>query len=334
MTRSGHDGREMSAKVLVTGSEGFVGRHLRRALVARGAQVIGVDLEGRGAELSRNLAESNFSAEELAETVGAVDGIVHLAARITRGSSVDANARQNLRAIAEVPVRLMEAFSARHGSTHLVFCSSIKVYGPQGSAPIAPELSPLRPEAHSYGSAKALAERLLTISAARGLGSCAVVRPSFVYGPGQPKTTAIPAFLRSCFQGTAPTVFGDGKQLRDDVLASDVAACLAEACLRRAEGAFNAASGHARTLLEVAEACCRAVEALGGPRLSPSLDAGRPPARWIDQTFDISRTRTALGYEPTAFLEGLTREARWIADGADPLKAVEFDAQSPERVTS
>ena len=34
MTRSGHDGREMSAKVLVTGSEGFVGRHLRRALVA------------------------------------------------------------------------------------------------------------------------------------------------------------------------------------------------------------------------------------------------------------------------------------------------------------
>jgi UDP-glucose 4-epimerase len=322
----------MTVKVLVTGSEGFVGRHLRRALVARGAQVVGVDLEGRGAELARNLAEPGFSAEELAETVGAVDGIVHLAARITRGSSVDADARQNLRAIAEVPVRLMEAFSARHGSTHLVFCSSIKVYGPQGSEPIRPELSPLRPEAHSYGSAKALAERLLTISAARGLGSCAVVRPSFVYGPGQPKTTAIPAFLRACFQGTAPTVFGDGMQLRDDVLASDVATCLAEACLRRSEGAFNAASGHARSLLEVAELCCRAVESLGGPSLSPRLSTERPPARWINQAFDISRTRAVLGYEPTAFLEGLVQEARWIADGADPLKTTEFEAPSTGRL--
>ena len=286
--------------------------------------MIGVDLVGRGADISCDLAEPRFSAEELAASVGAVDGIVHLAARISRGSSVDEGARHNLRAIAEMPVRLMEAFSARHGSTHLVFCSSIKVYGPQGPAPIAPELSPLRPEAYSYGSAKALAERLLAISAARGLGTCAVLRPSFVYGPGQPQTTAIPAFLSAAWQGVAPSVFGSGTQLRDDVLVSDVAACLAEACLRRAEGTFNAASGQSRTLLDVAELCCRAVEALGGPRVRPQLCAERPAARWLDQTFDISRTQAVLGYEPTAILEGLQREARWLADGADP-KRTPFD---------
>jgi len=315
----------MTKKVLVTGSEGFVGRHLRRALVARGALVLGVDLPGRGAELEQNLADAEFSAETLAERVGAVDGIVHLAARITRGSSVDGDARRNLRAIAEVPVRVMEAFNARYGPTHLVFCSSIKVYGDQGAGPIQPSLSPLRPEAHSYGSAKALAERLLEISRARGLGSYAVVRPSFVYGPGQPTTTAIPAFLRTCLSGAGPSVFGDGLQLRDDVLVSDVAYCLAEACLRKAEGAFNAAGDRSRTLFEVAELCCRAVEALGGPRgLKPSLSDARPPARWINQSFDISRTRALLDYEPAPLLTGLTQEARWLSEGADPTRASEY----------
>lgn len=315
----------MTKKILVTGSEGFVGRHLRRVLVERGVQVIGVDLPDRGAEIARNLADTTFSAGELSETVGAVDGIVHLAARITRGSSVDGEARRNLRAIAEVPVQLMEAFSARHGTTHLVFCSSIKVYGLNGALPIDPDASPLHPEAHSYGSAKALAERLLAISRSRGLGTVAIVRPSYVYGPGQRATTAIPAFLRACWQGDAPAVFGDGTQLRDDVLATDVAFCLAEACLRRVEGAFNAAGERARTLFEVAETCCRAVEAVGGPRgLTPTLSSARPPAPWHDQSFDISRTRTLLGYTPVSLLEGLKQEARWIAEGADPLRSGEY----------
>ncbi len=315
----------MTKRVLVTGSEGFLGRHLRRAFVERGTVVLGVDLPGRGAEFERDLGDAAFAAEALAESVGAVDGIVHLAARITRGSSVDGDARRNLRAIAEVPVRLMEAWTSRHGRTHLVFCSSIKVYGEQGSLPIEPDVSPLRPEAHSYGSAKALAERLLEISRARGLGTYAIVRPSFVYGPGQPATTAIPAFLRTCLEGTAPAVFGDGLQLRDDVLASDVAYCLAEACLRRAEGAFNAAGERARTLFEVAELCCRAVEAFGGPRgLRPTLSSARAPARWLDQRFDISRTRALLGYEPTPLSAGLEREARWLSAGADPARGSDY----------
>jgi UDP-glucose 4-epimerase len=315
----------MSKRILVTGSEGFVGRHLRRVLEERGVQVIGVGLPDRGAEVTCNLADPHFSADGLAASVGAVDGIVHLAARITRGSSVDSDARQNLRAIAGVPLGLMEAFSARHGATHLVFCSSIKVYGAQGPLPIAPTTSPLYPDAYSYGSAKALAERLLEISCARGLGTCAIVRPSYIYGPGQPATTAIPAFLRACWQGSAPLVFGDGAQLRDDVFARDVAFCLAEACLRPATGVFNAASGRALTLFQVAEQCCRAVEALGGPRdLMPTLSSARTPARWLNQSFDISHTSEQLGYRPTPLLEGLKQEALWIRAGADPLRASEF----------
>jgi nucleoside-diphosphate-sugar epimerase len=315
----------MVKRILVTGSEGFVGRHVRRALTRAGAEVVGIDMPGCGAEIGCDLSDPRVSPEELVASVGPVAGIVHLAARITRTSSVDAGARRNVRVIAEVPVRLMEAWNQRYGPTHLVFCSSIKVYGAQARLPIAPDASPLRPEPNSYGSAKALGERLLEVSRLRGLGTCAIVRPSYVYGPGQRATTAIPSFLRTCWQGMQPIVFGDGRQLRDDVLASDVAYCLTEACVRRVEGAFNAGGERVRCLLDVAELCCRAVEAVGGPRgLSPALDATRAPAPWVDQSFDSSRTRVLLDYEPAPLLEGLMRQARWMRDGADTARAVEY----------
>jgi UDP-glucose 4-epimerase len=315
----------MATRIVVTGSEGFVGRQLRALLVKRGCDIVGVDLPGRGADIEIDLSDAEFCADDLAMHVGPVAGIIHLAAHITRGSSVDAEARRNLRAIAEAPVRLMEAWSQRHGSTHLVFCSTIKVYGYQSRQPIQPTASPLIPDAHSYGSAKALGERLLEISRPHVRASFAVVRPGYIYGPGQIASNAIPAFLKACWRGEPPVVFGDGQQLRDDVLVSDVAYCLAEACIRRAQGTFNAVSGQARTLLQVADLCCRAVETLGGPKgLSPKVDPTRAAAPWIDQSFDVSRTKLELGFEPVAMIDGLKREAQWIRDGAQPTSATDY----------
>jgi UDP-glucose 4-epimerase len=285
-----------------------VGGHLRRALAGRGCEVIGVDVPGRDAEIALDLGA--FDAEAMARQVGPVAGIIHLAARITRGSSVDPAARANLRAIAEAPVRLGEAFRAAHGPTHVVLCSTLKVYGHQPN-PIAPTASPLRPEPHSYGSAKALAERLLAIAARRAGFSSAVVRLTFVYGPGQASHNAIPTFLRSCWRGEPPVVFGDGHELRDDVLVTDVADGLAEVCLRRAEGIFNAGGERARALREVATLCCQAVAAAGGPTdIAPRFDRGKPGKPWIDQSFDSSTLHALLGRPPTPMQVGLTAQAK------------------------
>lgn len=321
-----------SSRIVVSGSQGFVGKHLRQALRARGVEVLGLDVPGSGAELEQDLGAADFEPERLARQVGPVSGIIYMAARITRGSSVDAPARANLRAIAEAPVRLLEAFHGLHGPTHLVYCSTYKSYGPALQQPIDPERPPQRPDPHSYGSAKALAERLLVIAARRLGARYAVVRPTCIYGPGQHLHNAIPRFLSACLAGEAPTVFGGGRDVRDDVLASDLAYCLAEACLRRAEGAFHAGGERARSIWEVAELCCSSVAALGGKQgLSPVLDPTRPPKWWLDQTFDIERTRTLLGYTPTALLEGLQQEARWLAAGAVAARSIEF---SPVRGAS
>jgi nucleoside-diphosphate-sugar epimerase len=103
------------------------------------------------------------------------------------------------------------------------------------------------------------------------------------------------------------------------VLVSDLAYCLIEASLRRTVGAFHAGGECGRSILEVAELCCRAVEKLGGASgLTPRLDANHPPKWWLDQSFDISSTRRELDYVPTPLLDGLLQEAEWIRAGAQP----------------
>ncbi len=315
----------MARRVLVTGSQGFVGKHLRRALVARGLEVVGVDRPGTGAEVEVDLSDPRWDAAEAAARLGPVEGIVYMAATITRGSSVDATARANLQAIVDAAVRMMEAFHAAHGPTHFVYCSTYKTYGPPGEGLIDPNRPPQRPDPHSYGSAKSLAERALRISSARTGARYAIVRPTCIYGPGQHLHNAIPLFLKSCWEGKDPVVFGTGADVRDDVLAHDLAYCLAEACLRKAEGAFHAAGERARTILEVAEVCCRAVEALGGPAgLHPVVDASRPPKWWIDQRFDLGPSREVLGYAPHSLFDGVTWEAQWLRAGAIPSASIDF----------
>lgn len=312
-------------RILVTGAQGFVGKHLRRALVARDCEVIGVDMPGSGAEVEQDLADPSYDPAALARAVGALDGIIYMAARITRGSSVDESARKNLRTISEAPVRTFEAFSTGSGSAHFVYCSTYKGYGPPESLPIDPLRPPQRPDPHSYGSAKALAERLLEISSRRTKAPYAIVRPTCIYGPGQHLHNAIPLFLKACLEGRNPIVFGTGNDLRDDVFAPDLAYCLSEACLRRATGPFHAGGESGRTILEVAKLCCQAVAELGGQKnLEPVIDPSKPPKWWLDQSFDLSRTRQVLGYTPTPLIDGLKREARWIAAGASAAAAVEF----------
>ncbi len=314
------------ARILVTGSEGFVGRHLTAAIAARGVERVGVDLPGTGADVELDLSDPAFDPAALVAEVGAVDAVIYMAARITRGSSVDGAARDNLRAIAEAPVRLMEAFVARGGRPpHLVLCSTFKMYGPpRDDRPVDPADPPQSPDPHSYGSAKFLAERLTEIASARSGFRFAVVRPSCIYGPGQHGHNAIPRFLRAALAGEPPVVFGDGTSLRDDVFAPDLATLMLEAALQRARGAFHAAGECSRTIEDVARVCCEAVEAEGGPRVAARLDPSQPPKWWIDQRFDREASDRVLSYVPTDLLEGLRRQVRWMKAGADPADTARF----------
>jgi dTDP-L-rhamnose 4-epimerase len=135
------------------------------------------------------------------------------------------------------------------------------------------------------------------------------------YGPHQalsnPYTGVLAIFASRLLNNQPPTIYEDGRQIRDFVSVYDVArACRLALEVPEAAGqAFNVGSGEPITVTEVAERIARVL----GKRIAPDI-AGKYRAGDIRHCFpDISLARTVLGFEPQVSLEdGLVDLAAWL----------------------
>ena len=290
-------------RIAAVGGAGFVGRHLARQLHEAGHESISLDRRPIGAPYGgeRALAVDLMGAggpEAAARACGPVDAIVWLAASIRQRTRVDESAAEDLQLMVEAPLRFLRALE--RPPTSFVFISSIQVYGRPVRLPVD-EAHPTDPVT-SYGVAKLCAEKYLGVACAGSGIPLACLRLGFVYGPGQHPDNAIPRFLGALRRGEAPVVRGDGKGIRDDIYAGDVAQAIEKAILCRARGAVNIAAGRPHTLLEVAEAACR----VAGGRLAPVRDPA--DSGWVDRWFSADAARRLLGFEArTPLEEGLRR---------------------------
>jgi len=289
--------------IAAVGGAGFVGRHLARCLHEAGHDSISVDRRpvtspfGRERSTLIDLLDAR-GPEEAARACGAVDAVVWLAAVIRQRTGVDESAAEDLRLMVEAPLRFLRALERPPVS--FVYLSSIQVYGRPLRLPVD-EAHPADPFI-SYGVAKLCAERYLGVAcAARGI-PLACLRLGFVYGPGQHPANAIPRFFDGLRRGEAPVLRGDGRGIRDDIYAGDVAEAILKAIQRRASGAFNIATGRPHTLMDVAEAACR----VAGGGLAPIRDPA--DSGWVDRWYDVGAARRLLGFEAGTMLdEGLRR---------------------------
>jgi dTDP-L-rhamnose 4-epimerase len=125
------------------------------------------------------------------------------------------------------------------------------------------EDAPLDPR-NAYAASKLAQEHLAASWARLTDGRAIALRYHNVYGPRMPRDTpysGVAAIFRSaCENGTAPRVFEDGRQQRDFVHVTDVAAANLLAVGATAHGpagslrSFNVASGHPHTVGEMADA--------------------------------------------------------------------------------
>jgi dTDP-L-rhamnose 4-epimerase len=151
-----------------------------------------------------------------------------------------------------------------------------------------------------YAATKLHQEHLCALLGRRRGVAVTALRYHNVYGPRMPRDTpyaGVAAIFRSALErGEAPQVFEDGRQQRDFVHVTDVArANLAALTVQpAAPGAFNVATGVARTVGDMAEALADAF----GP------DAPRPQVTGRFRLGDVrhvlaspARARAALGFE-------------------------------------
>ncbi|RJO70162.1 NAD-dependent epimerase/dehydratase family protein [Nocardia panacis] len=176
---------------------------------------------------------------------------------------------------------------------------------PLGWAPVT-ESAPLRPRS-LYAASKVAQEHYAAAWAAATGSSVTALRYHNVYGPEMPRDTpysGVAAIFRSALElGRAPEVYEDGRQARDFIHVTDIAAANLAAIERPLPGfaPLNIASGQPITIGEVAAALAAA---RGGPEpvLSGRHRAG--DVRHIVASPD--RARSVLGFaarvSPTAGL--------------------------------
>lgn len=185
--------------ILVTGSEGLIGRNLCRRLEASGVEVRRLDLCDPHSPI--DLLDSNRTVA-LAE---GVSGIVHLGA-VSRVVDGERDPERCWAVNVESTRTLLAAAATTATRPWFVYASSREVYGQQDSYPV-PETADFRP-LNTYARSKVEAERLCGQAADAGVRT-AVLRFSSVYGDAVDHTTrVVPAFLRAAIAGTPLHVEG------------------------------------------------------------------------------------------------------------------------------
>ncbi len=191
--------------VLVTGSDGFIGRHLVPYLVAQGHRVVAASrTTSTGAPNIRPVRLPDLSRPfDWKPLLAQCKAVVHLAGIAHTFADDDLYDRVNHRATAAL------AAAAADCKVHLVFISSIAAQSGSFSAAELTENDPPRP-INAYGQSKLAAEEDILTSGA----SYTILRPVVIYGEGEKGNLAT---IRKIANLPVPLPFG-GLNARRSVL--------------------------------------------------------------------------------------------------------------------
>src|SRR5215207_4988255 len=299
-------------RYVVTGSAGFIGHHLCRALLESGVAVDGVDAftdyydpslkRANAARLTRydryRGVELDLATGELDDVLSGADAVIHLAAQPgVRPSWADGFPVYVERNVT-TSQRLLEA-ARRTRVPRLVLASSSSVYG-NATDGLTAEDAPASPFS-PYGVTKLAMEHLASAYAENWGLSIVVLRYFTVYGPGQRPDMALHRFIAALAADEPVTIYGDGEQVRDLTYVADAAAA---ADVPPEAPVFNVAGGSPTTISNVLRI---ASEHIG--RRATVRHVPEQPGDVRATSGNIDRARRLLGWWPEVPLdEGIKRQ--------------------------
>jgi GDP-4-dehydro-6-deoxy-D-mannose reductase len=277
----------VAGPIIVTGAQGFAGRHLL------------AQLGGRGLPVDVDVTDPKAVARAVAATAPAA--VVHLAALSSVGTSWE-YAGETWRVNTVGTVNVLEAVRLETPDTRVLFASTGEVYGRAEQVP-TPEDAPLAPVS-PYAASKAAAE--LACEQARRAGVDVVIARAFQHeGPGRDERFAIGSWAaqiaRAEESGGGTIRVGDLSGRRDITDVRDI--CRAYSLLLDPSvpaSTYNIAKGEDVELRDV-------LETLVGLAAAP-LEIEPDPERMRPSEVpavcgDASRLRAATGWVPRIPLE-------------------------------
>lgn len=299
-------------RVVISGSQGFVGRHLL-ARLGDGCEVLALGRTPTG-----DPGPGRYHQFELDDPVtllprdwrGLPFTLVHLAWDTSRPRSFDAYAR-HVRAVAG----LLDHWGPQ-GLERVVMAGTAEEYG-RRSGRLAEDQEPVGPLT-PYGWGKRASRELLTNWSAVTGAPVVWLRPFIVYGPGQVGEMALPYALRQARRGL-PADLSGGDQLRDFVYVADVVDAVLRALRVDAPGCheFNIGTGEGARLRDVLEYMA---DLCGARHLFRFGVRPYRPGEPMEQVADRERALRVLGWAPTvSWRDGVRRAVaagegyRWTA---------------------
>ena len=307
-------------KVIITGGNGFIGRHLVKKLLS--TKPSSVVLVSNSSNLNdeyladRKLQEITALTHHTADirdskTISRIfrderaDTCIHLAAKISVADSIQ-NPDETMDINVKGTLNVLEACYESQVS-NFVFASSAAVYGDVKELPISENqtLRPLSP----YGTSKMLAEHhIYSYKKLKKIQNTISLRIFNVYGKGQTsEADVITRFATALSKGLAPAIYGDGMQTRDFISVADVtdAFLLSIGAMEEAENnnngnitsplVFNIGTGIPTSIKKLAEKMI----SIFGLDLQPIYEKGKEAEKGILHSYaDTTRSKDVLHFVP------------------------------------
>ncbi|TSA45668.1 NAD-dependent epimerase/dehydratase family protein [bacterium] len=308
-------------KVFVTGANGFLGSHLTKALVEKGAGVFTLIYEDnpglifdeenlsaktrtiRGDVRDLNLIEKILNENE-------IDTIFHLAAQAIVDHAVD-DPLETFEVNIQGTWNILEAAKKFGKIERVIIASSDKAYGHHDFLPYRENTHPLK-GIYPYEVSKSCAD-LIGQSYHRtfGLPVC-ITRCTNLYGPGDSKMNRIVPNTIKCFHYNEPPIIRDtSESLRDYLFVEDAVDGYLKLAEKMSEGihghAFNLSVNTPLSILEVITAIAREMNKQIEPKIIKTKGF-----EILNQYASYEKARNVLGWKPKhSFLEGIKKTIPW-----------------------
>lgn len=318
-------------RILVTGSEGFIGSHLTEALLKRGAAVRAFVLYNSFNSWGwldtlpkAELRKLDVFTGDIRDPNGVltamkgVDAVFHLAALIgipysyhSPDSYVDTNIKGTL--------NVLQAARALNVKK-IIHTSTSEVYGTAQYAPID-ENHPLNPQS-PYAATKSAADQLaLSFYSSFDL-PVVVARPFNTFGPRQSARAVIPTIISQIVSGARSIKLGNLGALRDLNYVTNTVDGFMD-LLERDAGVgevYNIGYGREVSVKEVFELVAGILKKR--PRLVVAQERVRPAKSEVGRLLcDSAKFKKAFDWKPRVSLEkGLELTCRWIKNNLDRYK--------------
>lgn len=293
-------------KVLVSGSQGFVGRHVVGFLASHGFETVTTDVSP-GADVVGSMVDTSFVRETLSRID--FDALVHLAGIADLKKTIEdpytcfqTNSFGTLNALEMASKKEVRSF---------VYASSANVYGVPMKNPVT-EDSTMDPRV-PYDYSKVVGENLaMSYFHTKGL-PVSITRAWLLFGEYDHPNRAVPIFIRKCLRGEPIGLFNSGQDVTAPSHAANYGKLVAT-LLENSEAvgkSFNFAGSEVQSIRDLA----LRIKALTGSSSELQMLPPRSAAEAQPQVSypSTARMKKVLDYQYELSLdEGLRRTIEWV----------------------